>query len=358
MVPQLWHEVQARITMSSKLLTPPPGNSLTIATIASDGKLKYVCEKDGGQWLLTKKRATLVDYTNHTKVVGFYKRNYQATLSSRHMGTWTLINSEGDQTESGHRTSLVSGKKLVTLGHKRDKLLGFLAQASLHQFEGAAGRVSYVVEMNTNLLASLPTSKCKDKKSTMSIGYEAEYRFWTQDLLPPKIPNSLLVPSRHHVVESFFAQGNVRFIYDQRMQAWRQRKLLARLYDVPGSAQVGGFSYNISTSILANSTQINNTRDLACISINNPNGFEVCGILGNMAYSSARQASLSWSLFEVTSNTGFKTQILGPFSYFQMVSTWGGLPPPAFNHSSATTNFKGGKSYFTSIVWLYTRKGA
>ncbi|KAI5071507.1 hypothetical protein GOP47_0013758 [Adiantum capillus-veneris] len=353
----LAHQREALI-ISSKLLTPPPGNSLAIRALALDGKLTYVCEKDGGEWVLAQKRASLMDQTNHTKLIGYYTRNYAIPFSSRHMGEWTLINSEGDEAESGHLTSVVYGKMLVTKGRGQNKLRNFLAQATLHRYEGAARRVSYIAEINTKTLARPSMSKCKANNNTMTVGYTSEYAFWTQDVLPPKVPKSLLVPSKHHNVEAFFAQGNVRFTYDHKMGSWRQRRVIARLHDVPGGVRLGGFSYNISLPTVAKSLSEKNSNDLACINIDNPNGFEVCGILESMASSSAHQDSLSWSLFRVTSNNGFITKIWGPFTYFHMVSTWGGLPPPASYGPSVATTSKGWKSYFTCIFWLYTSKEA
>lgn len=158
--------------------------------------------------------------------------------------------------------------------------------------------------MNANISSQLPSSKCEARKGTLSINFKANYVFWKQDLLPPKVPSSLSTPTNHQPAEAFFAQGVVRYKYDQKLQLWRKIKVLARMYDVPGGAQMGGFTYHMTLPTLTSSSHQHNNAGLACITINDPNGFQACG-REDATSTSVNQSSLPWSLFRVTSTKGY-----------------------------------------------------
>lgn len=347
--------LQVQPLVSSVSLTPPSGNSIALKAVALDGKLEYICERAGGEWSFRRKSATLKDQTNHTKVVGFYVSNSKINQSSTHVGSWTLINSEGDRVESGQPTSIVSGKQLACNHNGRVELPNFLARASLHRYEGSARQVSYISQLNGKVSSHLPSSKCKASKSTLNIHFKADYVFWKQDILPPKVPKTLSVPYNHQPVEAFFAQGVIRYIYDYKVKSWRQRKILARLYDVPGGIKIGGFTYNTTLSSPKNSSHQPVSNDFACIIISNPNGFQVCG-RGYGTPTRVNQSSLPWSLIWITRNIGDTTKMVGPFSYVQMVSTWEELQPKKLNATNFVTPFQVQKSSFTAILWLYTKK--
>ncbi|KAH7438987.1 hypothetical protein KP509_04G040200 [Ceratopteris richardii] len=341
--------------MCSAVFTPPPGNSLAMRAIVLDGKLKYVCSERSAQWRPLHVRATLLSSENHTKVIGFYSSNHNIYSSSSHTGTWTLKNNEGDMAESNHATSLVAGRRLVSTNDEKHGFSDFLAEASSHLFDGSARRVSYISQTKTKLLKAPSRSRCRaDTDRMISIPFTAVYNFWTQDTLPPQVPRPLMVPTEHHVVQGFFAKGVVRFRYDNNTKSWREYRVLARLYDVPGGLQLGGFSYSISSTISSQPSYSLDSPSLACININNPNGIRVCGKQKAVTSSSSQESSLPWRLFQVTTSSGYMQKVLGPFSFIQMLSTWGGLPPQTSTSKMMSTPY-GWKSQFSSILWIYTK---
>ena len=190
------------------------------------------------------------------------------------------------------------GKKLVAVGE--NDMGDFLAQASWHKYVGATSKISYIAQFNGTLLSPVPSSHCGVENTTLKRTFSAVYVFWTQDVLPPQVPKSLSISDRP--VEAFFGQGIVKYVFNGH--TWIERRIIARLYDVPGGVHIGGFSYNLTIP------KTNNTRKredkgnaIACIDVDERNGLHVCGIQ-QVAPIVASSSSLPWSLFLVTNNTG------------------------------------------------------
>ena len=82
--------------------------SLFIKTRAENGYVHYRCFSNN-KWVAIAMFANLLDL--HTdNIVGRYSHVKHPLLDPRNAGTWTVLNNEGDHAESGHPSSLVSGK--------------------------------------------------------------------------------------------------------------------------------------------------------------------------------------------------------------------------------------------------------
>lgn len=324
-----------------EILSPPIGNSLAIASTTLDGEQSYICS--GGKWMAVFKRATLVDITNRSLVVGSHAMNNYARPN--YAGVWSLVNSDGDREESGHATSEVGGKHIAVVKGSHKNLPDFLARASIHRFNGAASRVSYIAQLNTTGGESPGNGTCDIENMTTSVNFQANFMFWTQDLAPPPVPSLMEVPSTNErPVEGLFGQGVVA--YANNGQNWTQMSVTARLYDVPGGSLAG--AYKVKT--VANSSSGVAGERLNCLVVNDPNGFEICGNHTTTAVL-VTPGALPWTLTAVTSSTG-NTTLLGPFTFVQMVSIQGGSPPPSSLNRRQTW-----RTPFTCIFWLYTNQG-
>lgn len=117
-----------------------------------------------------------------------------------------------------------------------------LAEASFHDTLGTAYRVSYIQRLNTS--GGHPgTIKCKNK-ARVTVPFKAEFWFYTQDRLPPKVPAAIQVPaSDRQVVEGLFATGKIAYSYNG--SRWQQKNVQGKLYSVPGGDELGNFSTTV-----------------------------------------------------------------------------------------------------------------
>eukprot|EP00249_Psilotum_nudum_P011500 c23212_g1_i1 orf=117-1178(+) len=319
-------------------LLPPVGNSILMKSKSINGVNLYECVN--GNWLLRSAFAMLVDVANPTAVVGNYTFLYHPRVP-RYVGTWTLVNSDGDAAESGSLVSIVAGKQIASFSFSRGNGTNFLAEASMHKFAGTASSISYISGI-ISFRRVAPKNICCHNQELMKVPFHAQFHFWRQDLLPPSVPQQLAVPSQKPV-ESFFCKGIVKYVYSNRN--WTRRNIVAKLYDVPGGVETGGYYIR---------QESNNAGGNYHWNVNNPNGFEIVGKVLNVSASIA-SGSLPWSLYTVTSGSG-NISLLGPYTFVQMVSTRGGLPP-ASPSSSISKPLVGDawKSPFTAIFWFYTK---
>eukprot|EP00249_Psilotum_nudum_P034250 c5301_g1_i1 orf=412-1470(-) len=317
-------------------LTPPPGNSIQMKTTVVNGSHFYRCAD--GDWLLESAHATLVDSSNLRSVVGNFSFAYQR-YHPRYVGTWALINSQGDFAESGAASSLVAGMQIASFSLCKGNLSEYLAEASMHKSTGAASLISYIARYNTSGGAAPTNGYCEDQ-TLIRIPFHANFFFWKQDTVPSNVPSQLAVPSQQRPIEGFFTKGAVEYIFNGTN--WIQKGIMAKMYDIPGGTQVGRFFVRSEADKLGGTY---------CWEISNPYGFQ---IVGKNACNpmSVTSGSLPWSLHAITSSSG-NTSLLGPYTYVQTVSTRGGLPPRT---PSACIPSVGQiwRSSFTGIYWFFS----
>ena len=82
--------------------------SLFIKTRAENGYVHYRCFSNN-KWVAIAMSTDLLDLHNNN-IVGKYSHVKHPLLDPRNAGTWTILNNEGDHAESGHPSSLVTGK--------------------------------------------------------------------------------------------------------------------------------------------------------------------------------------------------------------------------------------------------------
>jgi hypothetical protein len=171
-----------------------------------------------------------------------------------------------------------------------------LYQATSHQKSGAAGRVSYVVYLNFNGGNPPPTSLCTIEFGTLEsisveVPYDVEIDIYTQDLVPPPTPTSLVVPNGT-LVESFFAQGSI--IYQYNGSTWLEQNISALLYNVIGGHVLGKFE---------NLQKPDKFESEFNWHIYNPNGFSLTGhnFVNPIVLSTT---DVPWALFKITNSSG------------------------------------------------------
>ncbi|MCO5586226.1 hypothetical protein L7F22_040165 [Adiantum nelumboides] len=220
-------------------VTPPFGNSVFLSATAHNGKATYHCN-DYGKWVPASIAAELVATGNSMQKVGSYFRMLTSVADGNDVGTWTLLNNDGDAAESGHLSS-----KVAAMGNNNSELYlqNFLAQASHHEFVGAAARLSFIVQTSTNRSA-LPGCGCTcTKGTTVNVTYMAHFQFWNQDVVPPaSIPPSIAVNSHQEMLlEAFFAVGRVAYKARNVHNAptWEMQGAEGLLFDVPGGGSLG-----------------------------------------------------------------------------------------------------------------------
>jgi hypothetical protein len=186
--------------------------------------------------------------------------------------------------------------KIATINVTSSVVTEILNQATSHQNIGAAGRVSYVVYLNFSGGDPPPTSLCIVEFGTLEsisveVPYDVEIDIYTQDLVPPPTPKSLMVPNGT-LVESFFAQGSI--IYQYNGSTWLEQNISALLYNVIGGHVVGKFEYLRKPDKFGSKLNWH---------IYNPNGFSLTGqYFVNPIMLSTTDAP--WALFKVTSTSG------------------------------------------------------
>jgi hypothetical protein len=233
--------------------------------------------------------------------------------------------------------------KIATINVTSSVVTEILNQATSHQNIGAAGRVSYVVYLNFSGGDPPPTSLCIVEFGTLEsisveVPYDVEIDIYTQDLVPPPTPKSLMVPNGT-LVESFFAQGSI--IYQYNGSTWLEQNISALLYNVIGGHVVGKFEYLRKPDKFGSKLNWH---------IYNPNGFSLTGqYFVNPIMLSTTDAP--WALFKVTSTSG-NTTLLGPYTYVQLVSTRGGIAP-SLSDSVGLPPGLVWTSPFSGIFWLY-----
>ncbi|KAI5076009.1 hypothetical protein GOP47_0008074 [Adiantum capillus-veneris] len=316
-------------------LTPPAGNSLAIKTKTRNGMQLYRCID--GEWVIGSAYATLLDYDTG-EVVGNYTlvKNVKVPKLA---GTWMYHNNEGDHAESGSAYSVVTGKK-ISVGRSKTEndLPDYLALASSHGYEGALSQVSYIARLNTKGGAKQDEGYCEVQYfKIIKVPFQAEFHFWKQDLLPPSMPYGITV-GKGRPIQAFYGTGLITFAYDGTK--WVQRKVDAKMYDVPGGTLVGSYFTRSVTDYKGGSF---------CWQVDNPNGF----ILVGKPATTPLQVSpgcMPWSLNLITTSTG-NSSMFGPYTYVQTVSTTGGLPPTTL----AKKPQKGSiwRSPFSAIYWFY-----
>jgi hypothetical protein len=233
--------------------------------------------------------------------------------------------------------------KIAAINVTSSDVIETLNQATSHQNIGAAGRVSYVVYLNFSGGNPPPTSLCTLEFGTLEsisieVPYDVEINIYTQDLVPPPTPTSLMVPNGT-LVESFFAQGSITYQYNG--STWLEQNISALLYNVIGGYVVGKFENLPKPDKFGSKLNWH---------IYNPYGFSLTG------YNFVNPIVLSttdvpWALFKVTSSSG-NTTLLGPYTYVQLVSTRGGTAPSLSDNVGLPPGLVW-TSPFSGIFWFY-----
>ncbi|KAI5063937.1 hypothetical protein GOP47_0020607 [Adiantum capillus-veneris] len=341
------------------ILIPPSGNSVSLSATTENGRVTYTCNSDG-KWVPASVAAKLVSPRNLTQNdIGSYYRMFSTAgdqmrdLDDGDVGTWSLLNDDGDAAESGHLSSQVAGKLISTMANDSNELYlrAFLAQASHHQFEGAAARVSYIMQTNASRSALPAYGYSCTKGLTVNVIFKADFKFWNQDFMPPaSMPPSIAVNNKQEMLlEAFFAVGRVAYAKKAHHATWKMQGAEGRLFDVPGGLDLGSFHLegNLYTSeaylclFLKAFTFSGNSS--TCAKLSMP------AIAGPVVVD---PHSLPWSLMSVTNTRGNLTNFGAIPTSIQMVSTFGGLTPSC----PPSTQDDSYQSNFTSIFWIYARQ--
>jgi hypothetical protein len=186
--------------------------------------------------------------------------------------------------------------KIATIDVTSSVVTEILNQAISHQNTGVAARVSYVVYLNFSGGNPPPTSLCTVEFGTLEsisveVPYDVEIDIYTQDLVPPPTPKSLMVPNGT-LVQSVFAQGSI--IYQYNGSTWLEQNISALLYNVIGGYVVGKFEYLQKPDKFGSKLNWD---------IYNPSGFSLIGhnFVDPIVLSTT---DVAWALFKITSNSG------------------------------------------------------
>ncbi|GLJ44334.1 hypothetical protein SUGI_0928340 [Cryptomeria japonica] len=317
---------------SSPALTPPAGNSLKMKLKTRNGIWAYKCE--GSKWVPVLATADVVNASDLGQSYGNFSLLYRPS-NPKFAGLWYLINGPADSAESGMTISIVGGTEIASEASAGGGIPEIVAEASYHKNYGVAYRVSYIQRVGTK--GGIPSTKCSGSKKRLErVPFEAEFWFYTQDLVPPTVPAPIGVPSGRMVM-GMFCKGVAKYNYDG--SKWVRQSIQGKLYDVPGGIPTG--KYYVKSKADPNGGTF-------CLETNNPLAWSVTGkIQGNSVQVSPD--SIPWSLFQITSSSG-NTSVLGPFNYFQMISTRGGAPPKASKGTAIGSVYK---SLFTNVFWLF-----
>ncbi|CAM6078045.1 unnamed protein product [Sphagnum tenellum] len=317
-------------------ILPPVGNSLQAKLKTKNALRTYTCGNGG--WTRVNASGDLLDF-NTNKLVGSYTA---VNIPTSHTNL-TLLNSDADVIESGFLTSSVIVILITTINVTSSDVIESLNQAICHQNIGAAARVSYVVYLNFSGGNPPPTSLCTVEfgileSISIEVPFDVEIDIYTQDLVPPPTPTSLMVPNGT-LVESFFAQGSI--IYQYNGSTWLEQNISALLYNVIGGYVVGKFE---------NLQKLDKFGSELNWHIYNPNGFSLTGhnFVDPIVLSTT---DVAWALFKITSNSG-NTTLLGPYTYVQLVSTRGGTAP-SLSDSVGLPPGLVWTSPFSGIFWFY-----
>jgi hypothetical protein len=318
------------------VISPPVGNSLQAKLKTKNALRTYTCGSGG--WTRVNASGDLLDI-NTNKLVGSYTA---VNIPTSHTNL-TLLNSDADVVESGFLTSSVIVILITTINVTSSDVIESLNQAISHQNIGAAARVSYVVYLNFSGGNPPPTSLCTVEfgileSISVEVPFDVEIDIYTQDLVPPPTPTSLMVPNGT-LVESFFAQGSI--IYQYNGSTWLEQNISALLYNVIGGYVVGKFE---------NLQKPDKFESELNWDIYNPHGFSLTGynFVDPIVLSTT---DVAWALFKITSNSG-NTTLLGPYTYVQLVSTRGGTAP-SLSDSVGLPPGLVWTSPFSGIFWFY-----
>ncbi|MCO5582204.1 hypothetical protein L7F22_036094 [Adiantum nelumboides] len=320
----------------SSSFVPPAGNSLAIKTKTLNGMQLYQCIH--GEWVMGSAYATLLDY-KAGEVVGNYTMVKDVHVPKL-AGTWTYRNNPGDYAESGSAYSVVTGKK-ISVGQPKTEndLPDYLALASSHGYEGALSLVSYIARVNSEGGAKQDEGYCDaEYLNVVKVPFEAEFHFWKQDLLPPSTMPDAIAVGEGRPIQAYYGTGLITFVYDGKK--WIQRKVAAKMYDLPGGTLVGSYFTRSVADYKGGSF---------CWQLDNPNGFTLVGKPAAIPLQ-VSPGCMPWSLYLITTSSA-NSSMFGPYTYVQTVSTTGGLPPTAL----AKNPRKGSiwRSPFSAIYWFY-----
>ncbi|EFJ20091.1 hypothetical protein SELMODRAFT_177096 [Selaginella moellendorffii] len=317
-------------------LKPPAGNSPHMRVKTSNGHHSYKCSCE--KWELTAASADLLSTVDSKTIIGAYSFSRNSNSNSKHQGTWTLFNNPADAIESGARVSAVTAKVILSYpipGGLSEALL----QVTSHHFEGQSGLVSYIQRLKPQ--GGVPmTSSCQRPHEVLKVPFYAEYQFWRQDVVPPSVPYSLVVPSSVKPVQSLFGEGEVLYLFNG--ESWEQRYAFAKLYDVPGGKKLGSYYIKARGAGESYGTHF--------WDLSNPNGVQVVGRV-TMPPVSVSNSSLPWLTTTITAHTG-SNSLLKNAKAVQMLSTRGGLP----NKKSPRGKLSRGQLWrvpFTAVFWFY-----
>ncbi|CAM6097977.1 unnamed protein product [Calypogeia fissa] len=289
----------AQLYNTSADITPPTGNSPKLVVKTAGAYVVYTCVK--GAWVPGKGYANIMDEKTNQKI-GYYTRTVD---SQGYLGTWTLLNSPGETDESGYDWSGVTGRALADYKVGTDSLPDILVEAASHIGSGTASDFAYV--QMYNVIGGVPTDKCMEQSYSVTVPFQAEFCFWTQDPVPPSVPGQLVAPGRF--VENFFISGVISYKYVGSQ--WVDSGRVATVYLMPGTPAIGQFTMKDGVE---------------CWKIYGTSGLIVYGERVSPEVVIEPNAC-AWSLSKVTSATG-ALMSLGSFTHIQTVSTRGGVAPP------------------------------
>jgi len=318
-------------------LEPPRGNSLKMKSRTYEGKYVYKCNKS--RWVPVSASAMLVNISDSKTSLGNFSLVY-SPANPKLVGTWYLSNNDADTAESGTPVSIVAGNQIASVsGSDSESITQVLAEASFHKNFGTANQMSYIQRLNTKGgLPPINKSKYCSEKLTVTVPFEAEFWFYTQDMIPPLAPATIAVPaSDRAVVEGFFGKGMIDYSFDGSQ--WQRKNMHGSLYLVPGGDEVGSF-------YMTDKPDSHGGR--FCLEAQNPNGWRVVGKIAGRPVT-VGDNSVPWSLFRITSSSG-NVSLVGPFSYYTMVGTRGGVPPVSSNVTRKGASWRG---VFSCQLWMY-----
>ncbi|KAJ7286640.1 hypothetical protein O6H91_21G062100 [Diphasiastrum complanatum] len=337
----MWVGESAQQVIDSSL-QPPPGNSLVLKSRTQNGKQMYKCSSK--DWVAVGASADLVMASNPSIRVGSYNsQTFNRQGRSLSVATWMLDNSAGDEAESGHKFSSVSGKELLSIPSSGSyNISQALLQATSHQFDGSASLISYVQRLIPQGGAPPLQNICQLDATVVEVPFEVEFWFWQQNLWPPAVPASLSV-STEHAIQGFFGEGVI--VYRYNGITWEQIQAEATLYNVPGGVLAG--KVFVQAPALHGKSAGGSYR----WQLNDPNGFQLVG-KPQPPPVTVNKHCLPWSLVTISSHSNNSSGVW-TYTHVKIVSTRGGLP--ATNVLFRPIQGMIIRSSFSALFWFYTK---
>lgn len=251
------------------------------------GEQKYRCDR--GNWVSTGS-AGLVYSSNGSPLA-----KYWSTVDAKKgvpIYFWTIANSAGSHYESGSPNSRLQASPLKTVRVSTSAIPEFLAIVKRRIGGGDAAMVAFVSLTGTK--GGLPPRKalCSYTGATAGVPFSGTFRFYTQDLQPPTLPQSLT--PRGSFIQAFFLEGKA--VYKFVGNRWVYQGMYATIFTVAGGEALGKFG---------TVTKPDRFSSKVLLKLNDPNGF------WTYMQMSARPVRMSlegcaWQLLRITTSGGWQ----------------------------------------------------